>query len=541
MQELVDEEPLYTYKRISRPSVKASEQSFLSLLNMQAIDTLFEIAYEDVFLIYKHCFFKKTKSLNAIVRVFKDESLLRIIDYFAVYTVISHNEKLSIPTKQIAEQLKTAINTIYKQILSKMKHQEFGCFSLSLFIGFFVSYFLIKFQFFDKQSDNLNFLSYCVEIVHMRLNGFNLTSNTLIKHIWETFYRFYSIKAKRRSMVNLAVPKSQFETDIASALQQQTDQQLQKSFQSRSLMFSKFIGEKLSQMHKNYQDVTSEFIKIMKEFIEANKNYDEYAVIRQKPAIKEEGILIKNSVMDVNGLGAAIRNNTQNPKKQYCISFKTLHRKTHLDIENMLNAFRRDIMDNAGWKPSESYNKENVGSKDSFNRKPLHGAHIKNNISEDIKEKFEVLNTFEKKIKATDFKLQRIHRSQSFATVKEPARESRRSNFNSDFQAISEFYSQLKQDSEFRNRRFSYELPMKLAASDRLEKQVFKFNVGKTPQHAETKMGNRELLPAIQEQSRWQKKMPISDKPKSKVALIREMNKILSNNPEKSGYTMQYF
>lgn len=539
MNEIVDEEPLYTYKRISRPSIKLSEQGFLSFLNIQAIDNLFEITFEDVFRIYQRCFFKKTNSLNTIVMVFHDESLLKIINYFAVYTVISHNEKLSIPTQHIAEQLKLAINNMYKQILSKMKNQEIGCFSLSMFIGFYVSYFLIKFQFFDKQSDNLNFLSYCVEIVHMRLNGFALTSNTLTKYIWDTFYRLYSLKAKKRSMINLALPKSQFEHDITSALQNQSSRHFRMTFNPKSLMFVENIEEKFAQMHQNYQDVANEFIKIMKEFIESNKNYDEYAIIRQKPPIKEEGILVKNNGIDVNGLGAAIRNNTQNPKKQYCISFKTLHKKTQLDIEKTLKAFRKEILDHVGKKRSEKDEKENTKDNDSFKLKPSHGTHIQHTISEDIKEKFEILNTFEKKIKAADFKLQKIHRSQSFAAAKEPARESRHNNFNTDFQAISEFYSQLKQDREFRNRRFSHELPLKIMVNDKFEKHLFKFNISKNNQNSsknnqnsENKMATKDQLPTIQSQSKSQKKFLNFDKPKSKVALIRQMNNILSHNPK---------
>jgi hypothetical protein len=532
MNEIIDEEPLYTYKRISRPSIKVSDQGFLSFLNMQAIDSLFEISFEDVFRIYQRCFFKKTSSLNSIVMVFQDEFLLKIINYFAVYTVISHNEKLSIPTKHIAEQLKVAINNMYKQILSKIKNQEIGCFSLSLFIGFFVSYFLIKFQFFDKQSDNLNFLSYCVEIVHMRLNGFTLTSNTLTKYIWDTFYKLYSLKAKKRSMINLSLPKSQFENDITAALQNQSSQYFRMSFNPSNMMFIENIDEKFAQIHQNYQDVANEFIKIMKEFIESNKNYEEYAIIRQKPPIREAGILVKNNAIDVNGLGAAIRNNTQNPKKQYCISFKALHKKTQLDIEKTLKPFRKEILDHVGKKPSEKNEKEIVMSTDSLNIRSNHGSHVQKTISEDIREKFEVLNNFEKKIKGTEFKLQKIHRSHSFATAKEPCRESRLSSLNSEFQAISEFYAQLKQDRELRNRRLSHDLPVKLVASDKVERPFFKFNIAKNNQHSEKMVSAKEQLPLIQDQSKSQKKSSSFDNRKGKAALIRQLNGILHRNPK---------
>jgi hypothetical protein len=529
MSDIQEEEPLYSYKRISRPSVKTSDQNFLNLLTLQTIDNLFNISYEDIERIYQRCFFKKTTSFNVILGVFTELSLLKIINYFSVHTVISHNKKLGDATKHIAEQMRLEINSLYKKILSKIKNQEIGCFSLSLFIGFFVSYYLIKFQFFDKQSDNINFLCYCVEIVHMRLNGFSLNSNTLFKHICDMFLQFYTMKAKKRSMINLSLPKSQFEQEISNKISFQNSSQYKSIFDLENRDYLHVLEERFSKMHKNYQEVTDDFIKIIKDYIETQQNYEDYAVIRKKPVINRQSLTNKPNTLDIHGLGMAIRNNTHNPKKQCLMRFENVHKKTQSLVQLNPNLFRDDLTKENNIHIIENSKGVDLKEKDHFRISNRKFTNPHNTISNNIMEKFEVLNSFEKKIKAMDFKLEKIQKSSFVANTLEPRREIKFQSINADFQIYTDFYNQMKQNKETgRSHKVFKEEAYKCATRDNNHISNQKLNTNRIQENYANKGHSRKVF----ESAANRRSLPALENVKSRGFYTKQMNTILQANPQ---------
>jgi hypothetical protein len=529
MEDIIDEEPLYTYKRISRPSVRNGDQSFTNLLSIESIDNIFQIDYKEISHVYKHKFFKKSRSLNTIYHVFSEAEHLKIINYFAIYTVISHNDKLTLPKQHITDQLDLQINVVYKRILSKLRCEDIGCFSLSLFIGYFVSHYLIRFQFFDKQSDSLNFLYYCVEIVHMRLNGFALNSNMLFKYISEMFAKLYEMKKERRTIINLSLPQSQFEQQIGFKNHQKSINQLRPKYQSDSKIFWQSISDKCFLMNRNYQEVSDEFVKVMKNYIQSQANSNEHYISSSNLNHR-----FRNNFTDLNGLGNALRSNTPNPKKPLCITFKTLHKKAISEIQKSMKNLN-DGQDTLFGQPVAEKSVQNC--EDAENKPPINKelrlALSKDSVSKKFKEKSEILNLFEKDLRTLDFKLEKIQRSKSFVNSSGANRDAKLHHINNEFKMFSQFFNQMRQDKEQeRVKKHPNEFLIKNWVNNRNDRPSINPYISRTTKAMDQKDIDRLIgAPPVVHRNSTKKNLQSFLQVKTRGSLSQQMQKILNLNP----------
>lgn len=542
MEEVNEDEPLYTYRRISRPSVRISDQYCLGVLSLQEVEELFHLDFEEIGRIYQRCFIKKTKGLSAILSIFSNKDLLKIINYFVVFTVISHNEKLRLHASHIIEQIKLKINNLYKQIMSKLRNHEINCFSLSLFIGFFTSYFLIKFQFFDKQSDNIEFLYYCVEIVHTRFYGNFINSEVLYKYILHIFGSFFEMKRKRRSIISLALPRSDFEQYVGTGNFPTKKPTSPSKFVNASKYNSEHpsliltIKDQFSKLNNNYEKLTDEFVDLMKVYTKFQKRKKEFAVVQKKP----ERVIDQKSKqigININGLGSALHSNTHNHKKDYCVTFRNLSRRAQFEfsegvrkVSRQLQAFK-DSCD-AGNNSLDISSRTTLASKKAFSLQKIL-RHHKSQISV-ISEQPDLFNEFEKNIKEMDTKFEK---AQKYLSVVQTARPNKQfvSQINeSDFDTLNQFYLKLKREKEIpANQVFAKDYSVRKLMLETDRKKNLSYSIARDGLKREKQVSSpkKQTLPTKIIRRSMQEKLPTVQTIVPKKKLLSQLKRILELNP----------
>ena len=277
---------------------------------------LFNFKFEDFEKSYSRCFFKKIRDFELILNTFKDERLLHIIYYFCALVILNFNEKSNTEKTNLEEEIFTRIQGFYKLMVHRLVEKELGCFSISVFVGFMVMQCLIQSRFFEQKSESLELMNYCAELVHYKLNGFRLNSNALSRCVEHHFGKFYQMKTKSRSVINISLPKPQFDIAEYGSVPLKNSTKLNED-ETRE----RYLESKVSDLRKDYDGIVDDFVKLMKTFIEKkNSNVGvENKIPNFNDNVLNEGIYKKNGI-NINSLGNAIQQTTANSKKNFFVS-----------------------------------------------------------------------------------------------------------------------------------------------------------------------------------------------------------------------------
>jgi len=515
--EEIQEEPLYAYRRISRPSVRISDQYCLGVISLQEIDELFQLDFDEVSRIYQRCFTKKTKGLAAILSIFAHKGLLKIINYFVLLTVISHNEKLKLHSSHVFEPLKLKINNLYKQII------------------------------FDKQSDNIEFLYYCVEIVHTQLYGNFLNSKVLFKYISNIFGTFYEIKGHRRSIISLALPRSEFEKCAGNGKLPTRKPGSPKMFTNstngitETQPFMQTIQDHCFKLKNSYEKMTHEFVDLMKIYTKYQKRKKEFAIVQKKPEMVIDH-MSKPISINVNGLSSALQNNTHNQKKEFCITFRDLSRRAQFEFaEGIRNVSRQlDVFNDSsksGRNSLEVSARTATASKKAFYlQKNLRSR--RSQVSS-IAEHPDLFNEFEKNVKEMDSKFSKAQKYLSTANMKGPNKEFVSQINESDFDTINQFYLRLRKEKEAPvNRVLTKDYSVRKLMRETDRKKNISQNISKekvsNDKHASLKRSNHASFAHISSVCKWEK-LPSVRTTLPKKQLMNHLKSILELNPVAQG------
>lgn len=321
MPEIEKEESSFKFTPIQNLNTMKKSKTLLEFTSLKDALHQFPITFADIEKTYAAVFLKKSQDFEIILEVFRDPKILPIATLFSILVVINFNEKTFPSKTEIIDETLFQIQTIYKLLVHKLVEKELHCFSIPLFLGAIVMHHLIKSEVFDRNSDNLELLNYCVELIHYKINGFRLNSNTLARNIELSFGKYYQLKSKSHSVMNISIPKSKPQ-------ELENNPQLKKtsalSFEDKPFLNSKknMLEIKMGELKSNYEDIVEDFVKLMRNYID-NKNLkgDLQKSIPEIEEVQQKENVHRKSGININGLGIAMQKTTLSTKKNFVISF----------------------------------------------------------------------------------------------------------------------------------------------------------------------------------------------------------------------------
>ena len=163
------------------------------------------------------------------------------------------------------------------------------------------------------------------------------------------------------------------------------------------------------------------------------------------------------------------------------------------------------------------------------------GVSMHEALSNNIQERFEALNAFERRVKALDYRMERVHKSKSFAIVSEPEkrREIKLAPINAEFKQFEQFYEQLNRDREG--------LKVRGVSNDFVIKSVHKVSKGQTkalrlPEMAQQQLSQPRMPNSLGKQLRQVREARRQAVPKivSRTQLVKRMQNILGLMPHET-------
>ena len=252
---------------------------------------------------------------------------MTLVPLFAIQVLFNFFSKRPSDKQQLAEEVSALVQSRYKLLVSKLADKEVGCFSTCTFIGFLTMQCLVQNHFLEKNSEGLELLNYCVELVHYKLNGFKLTSNALTRHIDCHFHRLYNLRTKSKSVINIAMQKNHFENNESA---HKSHKGLPESLSlggSCAQQVERFLEGKVADLKKDYEGVVDGFMKVMKGFVDKKDSHNQVdSKIPDFDKASPSASMFRKNALNIHSLGSAIEQTTANSKKKFYVSRLTRFR-----------------------------------------------------------------------------------------------------------------------------------------------------------------------------------------------------------------------
>lgn len=298
--------------------IKASE-------NIADIKSLIPITYKHIKNVYRQKFQNENAEDQNIIEQFSDPVLIDLVKDFMAYVMLYDEKEGFEPYLKVFKDLREEIKTLYRLLASRVLGKVHDFFKILIILSYLTFYFLVDMDFYDLGANHINFLIFCLEIVHYEINGINIQPNALKKLLVHKFQNNYGVPKVKKSLINIKVANSAFDKAILMRL----------SGQSRK--GGKFIEEetfkinlesKVDRIKDAYRNMVDEFKEDMEKYKKSkDKSFElqhiKFRLMKQdkfRSQDKKGFYRMTKDKLNVNSMSQGLVNNTFNPKKQHFIS-----------------------------------------------------------------------------------------------------------------------------------------------------------------------------------------------------------------------------
>lgn len=300
-------------------AVKASE-------SVGEIKKLIPINYDHLRAVFMHKFQSDNAEECLIFKQFASPTMLDLIRNFMAYIMLYDEEKGYKRYTEFFEQIHKEINVQYRGLIVKLLGKIVDHFKILVMVAYFAFYFLVDMEFYDLSANHMNFLAFCLEVVHYELTGTNIQPDALRKTLVHKFKNNYKVPKTKKSLFQFKIGSTAFDKVVRTQESNQMRKSVNKFTEAEN--FKDNIQTKICSIPNGFKSTLYNFKDDLETY---NKNKDKsfeyqhvkFRMMKRNKFISQDsknGHQMAKYKLNINSMSKGMMSTTFNPKKKHYIS-----------------------------------------------------------------------------------------------------------------------------------------------------------------------------------------------------------------------------